>query len=209
MFYNHEEQEEEQLTPEEVAEVMAAMNPEEPPLVGLGSDLSETAAQSVVQAFIQFNGGRILPTEEQEDEESEEDIEFYISSGGGSVNDMFAVYDMMKIVKQKRDIATLGFGKIYSAAVPLLAAGTKGKRYMARNARLMIHHCSMTMGGATKADIRTTFTELKHVEDLMVQAIADNSKLSVGEIHNILSRNTDEFFSAEEALEMGIVDKII
>jgi ATP-dependent protease ClpP protease subunit len=65
------------------------------------------------------------------------------------------------------------------------------------------------MGGASQPDIRTTFTELKKVEDMMVGAIAENSHLSVGEIYNILSRNTDEYFSAEDALEMGIVDEII
>ena len=72
-----------------------------------------------------------------------------------------------------------------------------------------MHHCSLNMGGASQPDIRTTLTELKKVEDMMVEAIAANSELSVGEIYNILSRNTDEYFSAEDALEMGIVDEII
>lgn len=196
-----------ELTPEEVAQVMAAMGDDEPPLLGLGSDLTESAAQTLALALIQFNGGKIRAVADDFDDEP--DIEFYISSGGGSVSDMFAVYDLMEIVKQNRDIATFGFGKIYSAAVPLLAAGTKGKRYMGRNARLMMHHCSLNMGGASQPDIRTTFTELKKVEDMMVEAIAANSELSVGEIYNILSRNTDEYFSAEDALEMGIVDEII
>jgi len=184
------------------------MGDDELPLLGLGSDLTEAAAQTLALALIQFNGGKIRASAE-DIENQEEDIEFYISSGGGSVSDMFSVYDLMHIVKINRDIATFGFGKIYSAAVPLLAAGTKGKRYMGRNARLMMHHCSLNMGGASQPDIRTTFTELKKVEDMMVQAIAENSHLSVGEIYNILSRNTDEYFSAEDALEMGIVDEII
>ena len=204
IFGNEEEQQE--LTPEEVAAVMAAVGDEEPPLMGLGGDLSESAAQNLAMVLLQYNGGRILA--DREDLEDASDIEFYISSGGGSVNDMFSVYDIMNIVKPNRDIATFGFGKIYSAAVPLLANGTKGKRYMAHNARLMMHHCSTSTAG-TQADIRTSFQEMKTVEEMMVRAIADNSDLSVGEIHNILSRNTDEFFSAEDALEMGIVDKII
>lgn len=208
MLFNTQEEEEEELTPEEVANVMAALGEDEPPLMGLGSDLTESAAQNLALTLLQFNGGRVRATADDFDGNTE-DIEFYISSGGGSVNDMFAVYDLMTIVKLNRDIATFGFGKIYSAAVPLLAAGTKGKRYIGRHARLMMHHCSTSMGGASQPDVRTTFTELKKVEDMMVQAIADNSKLSVGEIYNILSRNTDEFFSAEDALEMGLVDEII
>ena len=205
---DNNEEEATELTPEEVAQVIAAMGDEEPPLLGLGSDLTESAAQTLALALIQFNGGKIRATAD-DFEDDEEDIEFYISSGGGSVSDMFAVYDLMQIVKLNRDIATFGFGKIYSAAVPLLAAGSKGKRYMARNARLMMHHCSLNMGGASQPDIRTTFTELKKVEDMMVESIAENSHLSVGEIYNILSRNTDEYFSAADALEMGIVDEII
>jgi len=206
MIFGNDEQEEE-LTPEEVAQVMAAMADDEPPLMGLGSDLTESAAQSLAMALLQYNGGKIRATAE-DFEDDDEDIEFYISSGGGSVNDMFAVYDLMNIVKIHRDIATFGFGKIYSAAVPLLAAGTKGKRYIGRNARLMMHHCSTAAQG-TQPDVRTTFQEMQKVEDMMVQSIADNSSLSVGEIYNILSKNTDEFFSAQDALEMGIVDEII
>ena len=186
---------------------LTGLDEEEPPLMGLGSDITEAAAQSLALALISFNGGMIRAS--AEDLLDTTDIEFYISSGGGSVSDMFAVYDLMQIVKFNRDIATFGYGKIYSAAVPLLAAGTKGKRYMSRNCRLMIHHCSLNLGGGTQPDIKTTYTELKKVEDMMVRAIADNSKLSVGELYNIMSRNTDEFFSAEEALEMGIVDEII
>ncbi len=207
IFASEEQEEETELTPEEVAQVMAAMADDEPPLMGLGSDLTESAAQSLAMALLQYNGGKIRATAE-DFEDDNEDIEFYISSGGGSVNDMFAVYDLMNIVKINRDIATFGFGKIYSAAVPLLAAGTKGKRYIGRNARLMMHHCSTAAQG-TQPDVRTTFQEMQKVEDMMVQSIADNSSLSVGEIYNMLSKNTDEFFSAQDALEMGIVDEII
>ena len=198
---------EEGLNREEEPQVTAMMGDDDPPLMGLGSDLTESAAQSLAMVLLQFNGGKVLACEDDFDGE-EEDIEFYISSGGGSVNDMFAVYDLMNIVKIHRDIATFGFGKVYSAAVPLLAAGTKGKRYMGRNARLMMHHCSTTAQG-TQPDMRTSFQEMKRVEDMMVQAIADHSELSCGEIYNILSKNTDEFFSAEDALEMGIIDEII
>ena len=121
---------------------------------------------------------------------------------------MLAVYDLMCLVKRNRDIATFGFGKVYSAAVPLLAAGTKGKRHMSRNARLMIHHCSSHTGGS-HLDIQTNFNELKKVEELMVGVLVEHSHLAADEVYEIMSRNTDKFFSAEEALEMGIVDEII
>ena len=186
--------------------VMMALGEDEPPLMGLGSDLTESAAQNLTMALLAFNGGRVRAVPEDLDDTS--DVEFYISSGGGSVNDMLAVYDLRCLVKMNRDIATLGLGKIYSAAVPLLAAGTKGKRYMGRNARLMIHHCSSNAGGS-HLDIQINFDELKKVEELMVGVLVEHSNLSLDEVYEIMARNTDKFFSAEEVLEMGIVDEII
>ena len=179
---------------------------DEPPLMGLVGDLTEESAQNLAMSLLSLNGGSVLAT--QDDIEDPTDIEFFISSGGGSVNDMFAVYDLMQLVKKNRDIATFGYGKIASAAVPLLAAGTKGKRYIGKHTRLMLHHCATNASGP-HPNIRSNFDELKKVEDMMVEALAADSKLSVGEIYNMISRNTDEYFSAEEALEMGLVDKII
>ncbi len=181
--------------------------PDDPPLMGLVGDITESAAQQLALSLVSFNGGRMLVAEDEELEDTQ-DIEFFISSGGGSVNDMFTVYDLMSIVKPQRDIATFGYGRVYSAAVLLMAAGTPGKRYISKNTRVMIHHCSSNASG-THPDIRANFDELKKVEDMMVEALAEHSKLSVGEIYNIMSRNTDEFFSAQHAREMGLVDKII
>ena len=72
----------------------------------------------------------------------------------------------------------------------------------------MIHHCSSHTGGS-HLDIQINFDELKKVEELMVGVLVEHSNLSTEEVYEIMSRNTDKFFSAEEALEMGLVDKII
>jgi len=205
MFINNENPEEPEPSEDE-PHMLGPIGEEEPPLMGLVGDITEEAAQQMAMSLLGFNGGKIMTT--KEDLEDDEDIEFFISSGGGSVNDMFSVYDLMRVVKANRDIATFGYGRVYSAAVLLLAAGTPGKRYLAKNTRVMIHHCSSNASG-THPDIRANFDELKKVEDMMVEALAEHSALSVGEIYNIMSRNTDEFFSAEDALEMGLVDKII
>ena len=204
MITNNEPSEEE--APPNEAHMLGPASEEEPPLMGLVGDITEEAAQQLAMSLLGYNGGKILAS--REDLEDDADIEFFICSGGGSVNDMFSVYDLMQVVKANRDIATFGYGRVYSAAVLLLAAGTPGKRYMAKNARMMIHHCSSNAAG-THPDIRANFDELKKVEDMMVEALAEHSALSVGEIYNIMSRNTDEFFSAADALEMGLVDKII
>ena len=189
--------------PIEEGEVFEA---EEEPLIGLIGEITEEATQQVALMLLALNGGKVLVKDIPD--ERPDDLEFFISSAGGSVSEMFTIYDLMVLVKKYRDIATFGYGKIASAAVPLLAGGTPGKRHMAKHARLMLHHCSSNVSGPSP-NVRTNFNELKKVEDMMVQLLAENSNLSAGEIFNIFSQNTDEYFSAEEALEMGLVDKII
>ena len=204
MIFSNEEHEEDAPPVEGAGEPFAIPNEEEP-LIGLVGDISEAAAQQLALMLLSFNGGGILRPEE---EDRPEDIEFFISSSGGSVSEMFTIYDLMQLVQVRRDISTFGYGKVASAAVLLLAAGTKGKRYMAKHARLMLHHCSSALGG-TMPTVRSSFQEFNKVEEMMVEALAEHTRLSMSEIYNILSRNTDEYFSAEEALEMGIIDEII
>jgi ATP-dependent Clp protease protease subunit len=207
MIYNstHKEKELEEKEPEEEKELEE--EEEESTLIGLCSDINEESMKEVALSLLTLNGGQLLH-EDPDNIEGTKDIEFFISSNGGSVNDMFTIYDLMELVKRNRDIATFGYGRIASAAVPLLAFGTPGKRHMSKHSRIMIHHCSSEVGG-THPTIRSSFAELKKVEAMMIQALAENSNVSVGEYYNIFSKNTDEYFSAEEALEMGLVDKII
>ncbi len=203
--------EEEEISERQAAMLMAAALEQQdkaPNTIGLVGDLNEESAQEIYHGLLQLNGGSIFPNPRKEDEDEEEDIHFLISTAGGTVYDMFGVVDMMRIVKERRDISTLGTGKIFSAGVPILAAGTKGKRFITRNARIMMHRCSAGNMGTT-ADIKATHDEVRLMEDQMVQIIAESSELSVGEIHNMFSKNTDEYFSAQEAIEMGLVDKII
>jgi ATP-dependent Clp protease protease subunit len=180
---------------------------EESSLLGLCSDINEESMKEIALSLLTLNGGQILHGDPSSIKETK-DVEFFISSNGGSVNDMFAIYDLMELVKVNRDVATFGYGRIASAAVPLLAFGTAGKRHISKNARVMIHHCSSEVAGSHPT-IRSGFAELKKVEAMMIQALAANSNLTVGDYYDIFSKNTDQYFSAEEALEMGLVDKII
>ena len=214
VIFNNDTQtdEEEEVREHQAAMVMAAIagaqEGPEPNTLGLVGDLNEESAQEIYHGLMQLNGGKVFPNPVGEGEERPEDVHFLISTGGGAVYDMFGIIDIMDIVKRRRDIATLGTGKVFSAGVPLLASGTKGKRFVTRNARIMMHRCSAGNMGST-ADIKVTHDEMRVMEDQMVQVIAENSKLSVGEIHNMFSKNTDEYFSAQEAIEMGLADEII
>ena len=201
---------EEELEFEEEEEEPCGVISEEdevPSLLGLCGEINEESAQEMSLRLISANHSKILDVDPADFEDAE-DLEFFISSNGGSVGDMFAVYDLMRIVKKNRDIRTYGFGKVASAAVVLLAGGTPGKRFISKNTRLMIHHCSAAEQGPVP-NLKTVYKEAALVEEMMIQALADNSRLSVGEIYNIFSKNTDEYFSADEALEMGFVDAII
>ena len=214
VIFNNDTQteQEEEISEHQAAMVMAAMAgaPEgpEPNTLGLVGDLNEESAQELYHGLMQLNGGKVFPNPVGEGEERPEDVHLLISTGGGAVYDMFGIIDIMNIVKRRRDIATLGTGKVFSAGVPLLASGTKGKRFVTRNARIMMHRCSAGNMGTT-ADMKASHDEMCLMEDQMVQVIAENSKLSVGEIHNMFSKNTDEYFSAQEAIEMGLADEII
>ena len=201
MIYNSDHEEAEETGEEEEAEE------EESTLLGLCSDINEESMKEIALSLLTLNGGQLLH-ENPDAIGGTKDIEFFISSNGGAVSDMFTIYDLMELVKRNRDIATFGYGRIASAAVPLLAFGTPGKRHISKHARIMLHHCSSEVGGTHPA-IRSNFAELKKVEAMMIEALAENSNVSVGEYYNIFSKNTDEYFSAEEALEMGLVDKII
>ena len=214
VIFNNDTQtdEEEEISEHQAAMVMAAMagaqEGPEPNTIGLVGDLNEESAQELYHGFMQLNGGKVFPNPVGEGEERPEDVHLLISTGGGTVYDMFGIIDIMNIVKRRRDVATLGTGKVFSAGVPLLASGTKGKRFVTRNVRIMMHRCSTASMGTT-ADMKSSHDEMRLMEDQMVQVIAENSKLSVGEIHNMFSRNTDEYFSAQEAIEMGLADEII
>ena len=207
MIYNHDGEEAPEPQPEETDGAPFGCDAEEDPLVGLVGEITENAAQQIALMFLGLNGNTLRPAPDPEGPRPS-DVEFFISSAGGNISEMFTIYDLMRLVQERRDIATFGYGKVASAAVPLLAAGTPGKRHIAKHARIMLHHCSSNVAGPVPM-VRTSFDELKKVEDMMVGILTEHSNLSAGEIYNIFSRNTDEYFSAEEALEMGIVDKII
>ena len=111
---------------EEEGHVICDEENDPPSLLGLCGEINEESLQDMSAVLIAANKNKILDIDAGEFEDVD-DLEFFISSNGGSVGDMFAVYDLMRIVKKNRDIRTYGFGKVSSAAVVLLAAGTQGK----------------------------------------------------------------------------------
>jgi ATP-dependent Clp endopeptidase proteolytic subunit ClpP len=142
-------------------------------------------------------------------EQPSRDIRMIISTYGGEVLEMFGIIDMMHMSKTGGvDIETTGLGKVMSAGVAILAAGTVGKRRVTRNCRLMLHQASAgTMGSVH--NIENELEELKVLQDMYIYCVAENSKLSVRKIKKLFQSNANHYISAEQAVEYGIADEIV
>ncbi|HOG23321.1 MAG: ATP-dependent Clp protease proteolytic subunit [Candidatus Omnitrophica bacterium ADurb.Bin292] len=137
-------------------------------------------------------------------EDPSKDINMYINSPGGSVTAGLAIYDTMQFVKC--DVATYCIGQAASMGAFLLAAGTKGKRYVLPNARVMIHQ---PWGGAqgTASDIHIQATEILKLKEQLNRLLAHHTDKSKEQIEKDTDR--DYFMSAEEARSYGIVDQVV
>ena len=137
------------------------------------------------------------------------DIRMIISTYGGEVLEMFGIIDLMNMAKSSDiDIETIGIGKVMSAGVAILAAGTKGRRKVSRNCRLMLHQASAgTMGSVF--NMENELEEVKVLQEMYVRCVAENSNLSVRKIKKMFSSNSNHYISAEQAVEYGIADEVI
>lgn len=137
-------------------------------------------------------------------EDPKKDISLYINSPGGSVTDGMAIYDTINFLQC--DVVTYCVGQAASMATLLLAAGTKGKRYALPNSRVMMHQ---PMGGATgqTSDISIAAREIVRWRERMNELIAKHTNKTAEEI--AADSDRDFYLTAEDALEYGIVDKVI
>ena len=131
-----------------------------------------------------------------------------ISTHGGSAHDMFAIYDTMRIVEQDCDLETIGIGKVMSAGVLLLAAGTKGLRKIGRNCRVMIHPVAAASIGDL-VDIENETKEIKVLQKQYVAELVNNTKMTASQIKKMMKKKLNIYLSAEEAVKLGIADEVI
>ena len=106
------------------------------------------------------------------------------------------------------DVETVGIGKVMSAGVPLLASGTKGKRKIGRNCRIMIHNVSGGNYGSIFI-LENELEEIKWIQDRYIECLAKDTKLTKSQIKKMLNRQTDVYLSAEDAIKYGIADEIV
>lgn len=175
--------------------------------VGIYGEIGDETTSEFIASLLAFHHDREAPPDENGIREILP-VDFIISTGGGNVADMFAAYDVMRIVRKDCPIHTLGLGKVMSAGVLLLAAGTKGERRIGKYCRIMLHHVLGAEQGSI-VDIGQSYEEAKIMEQNMFKAIAEETNLTAEQLQEIVSKNVDIFFSAEEAVEMGIADIIV
>jgi len=132
------------------------------------------------------------------------DIKLYINSPGGSVTSGFAVYDTIRYVKC--DVATICIGQAASMAAVLLAAGTAGKRSALPNSRILIHQVFGGVQGQA-ADVKIQTEELLRMRDRINGILAEHTGKSIKKI--LKDTDRDHFMSAEEAVNYGLIDRII
>ena len=163
----------EEETPEEPQVVFVAPQQNEPDMriIGLFSDVVEDKIAEIVHAFLYLNEVN------KSDPDVQKPIEFYLSTYGGSSDDMFALYDVMRQVMQTSEIHTIGMGKVMSAGVLLLAAGTKGKRQIGKHCRVMIHS-AMAGSHGSLPNLVNELEALKRIQEDYVEALATETKMT-------------------------------
>ncbi len=162
-------------------------------IIFLGDEVNDTTASLVVAQLLFL-----------ESEDPDKDIHLYINSPGGSVTAGMAIYDTMNYIKC--DVSTICIGLAASMGAFLLSSGAKGKRMALPNSEIMIHQpLGGTQGQATDVEIRTKW--LLKTKDKLNQILAKNTGKDLAEI--VRDTDRDNFMSAEEALNYGLIDKII
>ena len=162
-------------------------------IVFLGEEVNATTASLVVAQLLHLEG-----------QDPDKDIQLYINSPGGSITDGMAIYDTMQYIKC--DVSTICVGMAASMGAFLLSAGAKGKRIALPNAEIMIHQPSAgTQGQIT--DMALHLKRLEIIKKRMNTLLAANCGKDVAQVTADCER--DNFMTAEEALEYGLIDKII
>ncbi|MBQ5591673.1 MAG: ATP-dependent Clp endopeptidase proteolytic subunit ClpP [Clostridia bacterium] len=139
-----------------------------------------------------------------ESQDPEKDISLYINSPGGSVTAGMAIYDTMQYIKC--DVSTICMGMAASMGAFLLSAGAKGKRYALPNSEIMIHQ---PLGGARgqATEIKIVADHILKTRDKLNRILAENTGKSIEQI--ALDTERDNYLSAQEAMDYGLVDKVL
>jgi len=163
-------------------------------IIFLGTPIDDTVANLVIAQMLFLAA-----------EDPQKDINLYINSPGGSITAGLAILDTMRFVEP--DIVTICVGQAASMAAVLLAAGTKGKRYSLPHSRILIHQPSMSGLAGQAADIDIYAKEILRMREIINQILSECTGQPVDKVARDVDR--DYIMSAEQALEYGMIDRVI
>lgn len=180
--------------------------------IGLIGDVSEEKSSDIIYGLYALKemGKHEEPpaTKRSKPKTKFDPIEFIISTNGGSASDMFAIFDVMREIRKECEIHTHGLGKVMSAGVLLLAAGTKGKRKVGKHCRVMIH--SVIAGNSGPMfNLENEMNEVRETQKRYIEALRSETKMTATQINKFLERHVDIYLSAEEAVKLGIADIVV
>lgn len=133
------------------------------------------------------------------------EISLYVNSPGGVVTAGLAIRDTMRFIKC--DVSTVCIGQACSMGAMLLMAGTKGKRICLPDARVMIHDPSGGIGRSIATDMKIQMAEMEKIQKRLHEMVVENTGQSLEVVQKAMER--DNFMSAQEALDFGIVDRVV
>jgi ATP-dependent Clp protease, protease subunit len=178
-----------------------AKSPEARSIMFVG-EVTEERAADLISALL------VLSQTKEEDAERAEPIKLYVSTYGGSADEMFGIYDVVNFCKKFCDIETIGLGKVMSAGTLMMASGTKGKRKIGKHCRVMIH----AVNGGQVGDIHNLQNELEQtvsLQDSYIQAMSNETSMTKRQIQTLINRKVNVYLTAEEAIEKGLADEIL
>jgi ATP-dependent Clp protease, protease subunit len=162
-------------------------------IIFLGQAIDDTIANDVMAQLLTL-----------ESMDPDRDILLYINSPGGSFTALTAIYDTMQFVKPQ--VQTYCLGQAASAAAVILAAGTPGKRFALANSRVLIHQ-PYTEGGGQASDVEIQAREVLRMRKLLEELFAKHSNRTIEQVEKDIER--DKILTAPEAVEYGLVDRVI
>tara|TARA_Y100000310_G_C20493740_1_gene720521 strand:+ start:224 stop:874 length:651 start_codon:yes stop_codon:yes gene_type:complete len=177
--------------------------------LSLYGEVSEEIIPELIYSMLYLKEtGMPPPSEEGDLPEQCEPFKLMISTYGGSAAEMFSMYDVMRMVRSECEIHTIGLGKVMSAGVLLLAAGTKGKRKIGKNCRVMLHSVVGSSHGSID-NLENEMDEIKWLQEQHVKCLISETKMTKRYIKKLLNKKVNVYLTAEEAIELGVADIII
>ncbi len=175
--------------------------PEQRSIMFVG-EVDEEKAADLISALL------VLSQQKKPDQERADDIKLYVSTYGGSADEMFSIYDVMTHCKQFCDIETIGLGKVMSAGTLILASGTKGKRKLGKHCRVMIHSVNGGSVGELHS-LQNEMEQMKSLQDNYIQCLSSETEMTKRQIQSLINRKINVYFSAEEAITKGLADEVL